>query len=103
VQQRVVLGRDGQVREQRVAVRAAGLAFDAGDAWWLRRRLPPEVLEPRRHGRARLCFDRHAASNGHIYTHDITKLKKLKIKKYYTRCRDDSSSCSKEFIVFCVD
>ena len=76
VQQRVLLGRDGQVREQRVAVRPAGLADDARDAWWLRRAWLPEVVEPKRHGRVGQRLARHAASKVHVYTYCISNHKK---------------------------
>ena len=102
MQQSVVLGRDGQVREQRVAVRPAGFAFDARYAGWLRRPRPPEVVEPKRHGRVGLRLARHAASNGHVYTHGITKLKKLKIKKIKHVCYYFADSAAERAVTYLV-
>ncbi len=69
VEQRVVLGLNRQVREKRVTIRPPGSPFDPRDTWWLRRPRPPEVTEPKRHGRVSQRFTRHPVSKGHVYAY----------------------------------
>lgn len=86
MQQRVVLGRDGQVREQRVAVRAAGRAFGFGDCGRVARRglrpaRPPEVVRPKRRGGVGQRLARHAAPTAHVYIQECKIKKRLYTKR----------------------